>query len=50
MIMVSNEFIIETLTDQYRSKDMDSRLDKDKLIGLFQQAVKDDYLQLKKVC
>lgn len=45
--MVSNELMKETLMERYRSKDMDSRLDKDKLIGLFQEAVKDYYPQLK---
>lgn len=47
MIMVSNESMTEALIDRYRSEYMGSRLDKDKLIGLFKEAVKDYYPQLK---
>ena len=45
--MVSNETMREALMDRYRRKDMGSRLDRDRLIGMFKAAVKDYYPQWK---
>lgn len=46
--MTNYALIIETLTDRYKTKNLDSKLDENKFKKLFKEAVIDYYPQLKK--
>lgn len=45
--MISDNLMTEDLMERYKSRDMDSRLDKDRFKALYKKAVKDYYPQLK---
>lgn len=48
ILMVTNELMAEALIERYKSRDMESRLDKVMFKGLFKDAVKEYFPQLKK--